>query len=100
MGPKLPADLTLDQVRRYLDNRTKEFGDFGAEVAARNSAGIRVVAHKVKGNAALYGMPELGLAAGRLVESLESADWAEISARVDALIARLAEERFRFLGGA
>src|SRR5437762_469091 len=32
MIPKLPPGVTLDQVRRYLDNRTKEFGSLGAFV--------------------------------------------------------------------
>jgi HPt (histidine-containing phosphotransfer) domain-containing protein len=92
----LPHGVTLDQVRKYLDNRTKEFGALGISVAKQDNAGIRGIAHRIKGNAALYGMPELGFCAGRLVDALDLADWKKISDKVDALIARLGEERARF----
>jgi len=96
MIPQLPPGLTVDQVRRYLDNRTKEFGSLGEAVAARNAPLLRGLAHKIKGNAALYGMPEFGIVAGNLVDAVEAGDWAEISSKVDSLIRRLAEERHRF----
>jgi HPt (histidine-containing phosphotransfer) domain-containing protein len=96
----LPPGLTLDQIKKYLENRTKEFGNLGASVAAQDKAGLRGLAHRIKGNAALYGMPELGLVAGRLVEALDGGDWSAISEKVDAMIVRLVEERARFGEGA
>lgn len=96
MSTSLPPGVTLEHVRRYLENRKIEFGTLGAEVAARNSTGIREIAHRIKGNAALYAMPELGLSAGDLVDALDLGDWGKISACAEALIAQLAEERYRF----
>jgi HPt (histidine-containing phosphotransfer) domain-containing protein len=96
MQPKLPPGLTLEQVKKYLSNRTKEFGTLGAAVAAQDKAGLRGLAHRIKGNAALYGMPELGEIAGTLCDALDKADWSEVSARVDALIIRLEHDRVRF----
>jgi len=93
---QLPPGLTLDAVRKYLNNRTKEFGELGPAIAAQDKAGIRGIAHRIKGNAALYGMPELGFAAGRLVDAIDTASWTEVSTKVDALIVRLAEEKSRF----
>ena len=97
MPVELPNGVTLDQVRRYLDNRTKEFGTLPPLLVAKDSAGIRSVAHRIKGNAALYAMPELGLVAGRLCDAVEGGDWSAVSRLVDGLISRLSEERLRFL---
>ncbi|MBS1961127.1 MAG: Hpt domain-containing protein [Bdellovibrionales bacterium] len=96
MNPSLPHGLTLDQVRKYLDNRTQEFGGLGGAIARKDAAGLRMLAHRIKGNAALYGMPELGLCAARVVDAVDAGDWAAVSEKVDAMISRLAEERARF----
>ncbi len=93
---KLPPGLTLDQIKRYLENRTKEFATLGASIAAQDKAALRGLTHRIKGNAALYGMPELGLIAGKVVDALDGADWAVVVTHVDSLIARLSEERRRF----
>lgn len=96
MASELPNGLKLDHIRGYLENRTKEFGTLRGEVSAKNGSALREIAHKIKGNAALYGMADLGLSAGRLVEALDLSDWQLISARVDELIGGLERERLRF----
>jgi HPt (histidine-containing phosphotransfer) domain-containing protein len=94
--PPLPNGLSLEQVRKYLENRKKEFGTLAGLLVAKDKNGIRGIAHRIKGNAALYGMADLGLAAGRLVEAVDGEDWDVVSSMIDAMIVRLAEERVRF----
>ena len=100
MKAEIPSGLSLENIERYLDNRTKDFSGLLAAVEAHDKGGIRGLAHRIKGNAALYGMPELGLAAGRVVEAVDSEDWADVSLQVDAMLARLEVERRRFSDGA
>jgi HPt (histidine-containing phosphotransfer) domain-containing protein len=91
----LPEGLSREQIQRYARRREQDLLAIGSAIASKDAAPIREIAHKIKGNAALYGLEEFGLAAARLLADSEADDWnaMERSAKEMAEELRLGLER-------
>ena len=96
----LPDGLTPEKVRGYLDRRAKDLETIRAVVKAEGEGEsrprLREIAHRIKGNAALYGLPELGKIAGELVGVVDRADWPSVVQTAVRFVERIESERIRF----
>lgn len=85
-----PEGLTREQILKYIDRRDLDMKAIHSAIMKQDARVIREISHKVKGNAALYGLEEFGTAAARVLASSERGDWTEIHRSV-----REMEERLR-----
>lgn len=90
----LPADLSLAQVKKYLDRRVVELDTLFKSLAVEDPAPLREILHRWKGNAELYGFRELGILAGNVVRLLDISpvQWPEATAAVDLLAREIKSE--------
>lgn len=96
-SPSHPQDeVPVGAVIDYLERRRKDVDSIRAALDGRDGAALRHIAHRIKGNAALYGLADIGLMAGDVVEGLDRGDWdgvrrvaTEMSRRIDAERRRL-----------
>ena len=73
----------------YLENRKKELADLGAVLATKNFRAIESLGHKLKGTAASYGFPALGMIGGELEEAAKRRDLDALALLVENTIMRL-----------
>ncbi len=59
---------------------------------------LREIAHRIKGNAALYGLPELGQVAGELVHMVDRGDWISVTRSATLVLDRVETDKIRFQG--
>jgi HPt (histidine-containing phosphotransfer) domain-containing protein len=91
-------------IRKYLDRRKVEMEKALQALEDRESSALREILHRWKGNAALYGLPELGRLAGEVVTQLDQecdgsasdTQWENIRSgvlRVEACLTKECESR-------
>lgn len=82
-----PADLSLTQVKKYLDRRVAELALLFNFLEKEDSSALREVLHRWKGNAELYGFGELGILSGNTVTLLDRSpiQWDRISNGIDSI---------------
>lgn len=95
MNATLPDGVTVETVARYLDRRMTDLEGVHQAIQRGDSEAILEVAHKIKGNAALYGLPELGEVAKRLMESVAGGDWATVARSATEMADRVDSDRRR-----
>lgn len=71
--------LTPRRVAEYLDRRKIEMELMEAALQAGDTETILDIAHRIKGNAALFGLPDFGLLAESVLKGIKSQDWNAIS---------------------
>ncbi len=94
--PEEPRDFSVNdaQVLRYLERRLPDLVAISAAIERRDAGAIRDIAHRIKGNAALYGLPGLGLLGASLMEvAEEGSDWEKITRSATEMYDRVNEER-------
>jgi len=74
----LPDGLSFDHVRRYIDRRDPDMQAIEDAIAAGDAKTLREITHKLKGNAALYGLGDFGMAAARVLAAVEAKDWMAV----------------------
>jgi hypothetical protein len=92
----LTDGLTPEQIRRYASRREQDLRVIFSALEIRDTQPIREIAHKIKGNAALYGLEDFGLAAGRLLAVSESEDWSAMESAARAMAETLREGVARY----
>jgi HPt (histidine-containing phosphotransfer) domain-containing protein len=97
MNPSLPDGLRIEQVHRYLEKRDEDFDVLEQALESKDIEQIRSVTHRIRGSAALYALPELGLAAGSILDILDDESWSEIEDKIDKLRLILDHAKNRFV---
>jgi HPt (histidine-containing phosphotransfer) domain-containing protein len=89
--------LTKEQVTRYLARREQDLRVIFESLDSSRSQPIREIAHKVKGNAALYGLPEIGVIAAKLLGEADREEWSAMRLTARELADKLDHEKGRVL---
>lgn len=88
----LDHGLPPAMVLKYLNGRRQELS-----VPVNDFAQLKTIAHKIRGNAATFGLPQLGSIAGRIEDELLSTNpdskalerlQSQLLAEVDALVSQ------------
>ena len=66
--------LIFSQAPAYLKNRKNELEQAKQNLSTENFKALEMMGHKIKGNAATYGFPELGVLGGALEEASRNKD--------------------------
>lgn len=64
--------ITPERIRKYLERRQEDLHILDAAIPAGDFSAIQAVAHKIKGNAALFGFVDLGEIAKNLEAEAEN----------------------------
>jgi CheY-like chemotaxis protein/HPt (histidine-containing phosphotransfer) domain-containing protein len=69
----------------FIDGLPQRFSDISAAYGAQDSAKLAALAHKLKGSAGMYGLPELALLAGDLEKTAKRSDFEQAEALVQRI---------------
>ena len=91
---EIPADLSLVQVKKYLDKRVAELDSVFRSLENQDCAALREILHRWKGNAELYGFGELGILSGKVVRILDTSpvQWTKVSDEVGSIAEKIHSE--------
>ncbi len=96
----LPEGLTPEKIVGYLDRRADDVAGISSAIRtgdrpeAREQ--IRAINHRIKGNAALYCLPELGKLAGEALAAADGSEWSEVVRSATAVTDRIQTEKHRW----
>jgi CheY-like chemotaxis protein/HPt (histidine-containing phosphotransfer) domain-containing protein len=80
----------------FIDGLPQRFSDISAAYGAKDSTKLAALAHKLKGSAGMYGLPELALLAGDLEKVAKLADYPraqELVQNINTLLPRIQRGR-------
>lgn len=95
-SPHLSDGLSHEQIRGYITRRESDMNSIRSAIERKDSKTIREITHKLKGNAALYGLSDFGIAAGRALNAADSADWESVRKSFGEMEEILRRQREKF----
>ena len=87
---KIDKDLE-EIIPMFLENREKDLGLLQEAIGSQDLESIKVIGHKLAGNAGSYGLPELGEIGSQLEMESTTGNWENIQNLLDSYISYMSK---------